>query len=117
MKKRIVHFEIGCDNIDKAAAFYRSIFDWDISSHGDSATINTGASGAIPGHLNKLSINEPQKYVTVYIETDTLEADLELIEHHGGKTLVKPVLLPDGRYFAWFEDIAGNTLGLITPKQ
>ncbi len=116
MKKAVVHFEIGCRDIEKTAEFYKTIFDWDIIPKGSSAPIHTGREDAIPGHINQLGPDEPQHYLTVYIETDTLEDDLRAIESQGGKILVRPIKLADERWFAWFEDIAGNTIGLITPK-
>ena len=116
MKKAVVHFEIGCSDIEKTSEFYRRVFDWDLIQQGNSAIIKSGKQDSISGHLNKLGPDEPQKYITVYIETDSLLRDLGAIESNGGKVLVKPIELPDGREFAWFEDIAGNTVGLITPK-
>lgn len=116
MKKPVVHFEIGCSDIPETVEFYKDIFQWDITPQGNSAAIDTGKSGAIPGHINKLGPGEPQNYINIYIETDSLEADLASIEDKGGKKLVGPLTLPDGRSFAWFQDIAGNTVGLITPK-
>ncbi len=116
MKKAVVHFEIGCGNITQTVDFYREIFDWNISPTENSASIDTGKEGAITGHINKLGIDEPQQYITFYIETDTLEIDLKMIEAQGGKKLVNPITLPDGRTFAWFEDVAGNKVGLITPS-
>lgn len=115
MKKTVVHFEIGCSDIDKTSEFYKTVFDWNLKPQGNSAVIDTGKEGVLTGHINKLGPNEPQKYVTIYIETDSLSSDLKAIESNGGKTLVNPVKLPDGREFAWFEDVAGNTIGLITP--
>lgn len=114
MKKSVVHFEIGCRDIDKASKFYKSVFDWEIKQQGNSAIINTGIEDTISGHINKLGPNEPENYVTIYIETNSLDLDLDIILSNGGKILVKPVKLPDGRSFAWFQDIAGNTIGLIS---
>ena len=116
MRKAVVHFEIGCSNVSATTDFYKNVFDWEIVANGNSAIIDTGREDTIPGHINKLGPNDPEKYITIYIETDTLEEDLKAIETNGGKVLVKPIQLPDGRSFAWFEDIAGNTVGLITPK-
>ena len=116
MKRSVVHFEIGCRDIDKAAAFYKAVFDWQLTRHGNAAVIENGEAGALPGHLNQLGPNDPQNYVTVYIETDTLESDLKAVESNGGSIFVHPVKLPDGREFAWFKDVADNLIGLITPK-
>jgi len=115
MKRKVVHFEIGCSNIEKTAEFYQNVFDWKIEQKGNSATIISDQMDGISGHLNKLGADESQKYVTIYVETDSLETDLESIESNGGKVLVQPIKLPDSRSFAWFEDTAGNTIGLITP--
>ncbi len=116
MKKRVVHFEIGCSDIEKTSEFYRAVFDWKMQQHGNSAFLETDPENSISGHLNQLGPDDPQNYVTVYIETDSLESDLKAIEAHGGNIFVGPIQLPDGRSFAWFEDVAGNKLGLITPS-
>jgi len=115
MKKTVVHFEIGCSNIKETTDFYKSVFGWNLKQQGNAATINTGNANSLSGHINKLGSNDPQSYVTIYIETDTLTADLKAVEAKGGKVFVEPVKLPDGREFAWFEDVAGNKIGLITP--
>ena len=117
MKKTVVHFEIGCSDLDKTSEFYKAVFDWNLSQHGNSVTIDTGKEDALPGHINKLGPNDPQNYVTVYIETDSLHSDLDVIESKGGKIRVPPIKLPNGREFAWFEDVAGNIMGLITPQK
>jgi uncharacterized protein len=115
MKKPVVHFEIGCNNIPETVEFYKEVFNWNIVPKGNSASIDVGKDGGISGHINKLGPGEPQNYINIYIETTELEDDLNLIESKGGKKLVGPISLPDRRKFAWFQDVAGNTVGLITP--
>lgn len=115
MNKPVVHFEIGCNNISETVEFYKLIFNWNIVPKGNSAAIDTGKDGGISGHINKLDSDEPHNYINIYIETATLEDDLKLIDSKGGKKLVGPISLPDGRKFAWFQDVADNTVGLITP--
>ncbi len=117
MEKTVVHFEIGCGNLDKTADFYQRIFNWSMTRVGNAAYIDTGKEGAIPGHINQLSPEEPQQYVTVYIETDELERDIEAAVANGGEKMVDPIKLPDGRTFAWIKDPAGNMLGLISPRK
>lgn len=116
MKRPVIHFEIGCSDLAKTAEFYRAVFDWNLQQQGNSAAIESKGKGTLGGHLNQLGPDDPQNYVTVYIETDAMDADLQAVESHGGKTLVGPLPLPDGRTFAWFEDVAGNAIGLITPS-
>ncbi|MET1260561.1 VOC family protein [Flagellimonas sp. DF-77] len=116
MKRTIVHFEIGCSDLDTTSEFYHKVFGWALKKQGNSALIDTVTHDALSGHLNQLGPNDPQNYVTVYIETDALEADLENVVSHGGSVFVAPTPLPDGRSFAWFKDVAGNLIGLITAQ-
>ena len=115
MKKRVVHFEIGCSDFEKASNFYSTVFNWKLIQQGNSAIIETEYKDTLSGHLNKLGPEDPENYVTVYIETDSLYSDLEVITANGGEIFVHPVILPDGREFAWFKDVSGNLIGLITP--
>ena len=116
MRRPIVHFEIGCNNLRETSEFYNKVFGWKLTKDGNSALVETGHKDDLSGHLNKLGDKDPQKYVTVYIETDSLTSDLRAIESNGGEIFVNPTKLPDGRQFAWFKDVAGNLMGLITPK-
>ncbi len=116
MARPVVHFEIGCEDLTKTIDFYKEVFSWNIIPEGISAKIDTGAGKGIPGHITALG-HEPGKYINIYIETDDIAADLSRIETGGGQILVGPIQLPDGRSFAWFQDIAGNTVGLITPEK
>jgi len=114
MNHKVVHFEIGCPDVQKSIEFYSAVFRWKLTPQGNSAMISTSNSQSISGHLNQLDPDEPNNYVTIYIETDDIERDIAAIEHNGGSIVVQPVKLPDGRSFAWFEDIGGNVIGLIT---
>jgi len=114
LSKPVVHFEIGCDKLSETVEFYKDVFNWNIMTNDNSASIDTGKEGGISGHITELG-HEPRKYINIYVETETIAHDLDLIESKGGKKLVGPIDLPDGRTFAWFQDVAGNTVGLITP--
>jgi len=72
MRKAIVHFEIGCSDLEKTSGFNKNVFDWTLTQQGNSAIIETEGKDYISGHLNKLGPNEPQKYITIYIEADSL---------------------------------------------
>lgn len=114
MKKPVVHFEIGCDNLSKTLKFYREVFNWEIVEQGISASVDTGLDNGISGHITQLG-HEPHRYITFYIETDTLEEDLVKLQSLGGTKMLGPLPVPGGRRFAWFKDPVGNMVGLITP--
>lgn len=114
MKRPVVHFEIGCDDLSGTLKFYQEVFDWKGIEEGISARIDAGTAQGISGHITALG-HEPHQYITFYIETDALEEDLEKLQSSGGEKILGPFPVGDGREFAWFKDPEGNMLGLITP--
>jgi predicted enzyme related to lactoylglutathione lyase len=114
MGQPVVHFEIGCRDQAKTAAFFADLFGWTIQPAGPAAMIDTAAGTGINGHITALG-HEPYRYVTVYVQVADLRATLDRAESLGGKTLVPPVEIPTGT-FAWFADPDGNTIGLWKPK-
>src|SRR5262244_1619411 len=113
MGQPVVHFEIGCRDRARTEEFFATLFGWDIQQAGPASLIDTGGGG-INGHITALG-HEPHRYVTVYVQVDDLQAYLEKATALGGKTLVKPVPIPTGK-FAWLADPDGNIVGLLQPK-
>ena len=105
----VVHFEIGCRNLQKTQDFYSQMFDWKMQPMGPAAMIATEAGG-IAGHMSALG-HEPHHYTIFYVEVEDVGAYLKKAEGLGGKTLVPPVKIPTGT-FAWMQDPEGNTVGL-----
>lgn len=116
MKNPVVHFEIGCKDQDLTKGFYESTFGWDIIQAGPSANIDTKSEEGIQGHITALG-HEPHNYINIYIGVDDINECLERIEKNGGNKAIGPIKLPTGQEFAWFIDVAGNTVGLITKKE
>jgi uncharacterized protein len=109
----VVHFEIGCANTEKTNAFYTSIFGWTGTVSPAASMLNTNSDKGVQGHITALG-HEPAHYVTVYIEVDDIPAYLSKITAAGGKKIVGPIKLPDGKQFAWFMDPDSNVIGLLT---
>jgi predicted enzyme related to lactoylglutathione lyase len=113
MGNPVVHFEIGCRDLEKTSEFYSKLFDWTISPMGPAAMISSGDKG-ISGHMTALG-HEPHQYTIFYVEVADIVEALKKAESLGGKKLVGPVPIPTGS-FAWFVDPGGNTVGLMQPK-
>jgi predicted enzyme related to lactoylglutathione lyase len=113
MGNPVVHFEIGCRDLAQTTDFYTRLFDWKLETAGPATNIDTG-EGGISGHFTSLG-HEPHHYVTVYVRVDHLETCLEKVKEFGGKVLIPPIPLPDGRRFAWIADPEGNLIGLLQP--
>jgi len=109
----VIHFEIGCADTEKTNHFYTSIFGWSGQPSPMASFLHTNSDKGIQGHITNLG-HEPSHYVTFYIGVDDIAAYLLKIGEAGGKKIVGPVPLPDGKQFAWFADPEGNVIGLIT---
>lgn len=114
MPNPVVHFEIGCRDTAKSAAFYQQAFGWTTAPQGPAMMIQTGVSQGIQGHFTALG-HEPFRYTIFYIEVDDITAYLAKVVEGGGKTLIPRVDIPNYGSFAWFTDPDGNTVGLWTP--
>ena len=109
----VVHFEIGCRNLEQTTAFYTELFGWTPTPIPYASLINTNASDGVQGHITALG-HEPHQYVTFYIQVEDINDYLTKIENAGGKKVLGPFPLPDGKQFAWFNDPGGNMVGLVT---
>jgi predicted enzyme related to lactoylglutathione lyase len=114
MGQPVVHFEIGCRDLERTKSFFSELFGWSITEAGPAAMIDTQAgSPGINGHISALG-HEPHQYTIFYVQVADIPAALAKAESLGGKTLVPPVKIPTGT-FAWFADPGGNTIGLWAP--
>ena len=111
----VVHFEIGCRDLAATTAFYTGIFKWAATPMPMASLLNTNSEKGMTGHITSLG-HEPHQYVMFYIEVEDINDTLARIGEAGGKKVVGPVPLPDGKKFAWFSDPGGNTVGLITKQ-
>ena len=115
MGRPVVHFEIGCRDLNKTGDYYSKLFGWNITAAGPAHTVNTGSGEGIQGHLTSLG-HEPENYTIFYVEVQDVQASLNKATELGGKTIVGPVKIPTGT-FAWFRDPEGNTIGLINSSK
>jgi uncharacterized protein len=112
MQNPIVHFEIGCRDLENTQTFFGFMFDWKMQRAGNAAMIDTGSP--VSGHITCLG-HEPHHYTIFYVQVEDVGAYLEKAVSLGGKSLVPPIDLPNGT-FAWFAAPEGNTIGLFKPR-
>ena len=112
----VVHFEVGCKDLEKTTSFYTDLFGWTKTTVPYSSLINTNSSEGVQGHITALG-HEPYQYVTFYIQVEDIDGMLKKVTEAGGTKIVGPIPLPDKTQFAWFKDPEGNMVALITkPK-
>lgn len=119
MAGRVVHFEIPYDDGDRARAFYRDAFGWEVTPLPDEYTlVNSGPSGdqgpTEPGFINGgLRRREaPFRAPNIVIDVENLEDALEAVSKAGGSTVAERTTVGDMGFTAYFTDSEGNLVGL-----
>ncbi len=115
MGKPVVHFDIGCKNLETVTEFYCKLFDWSSSENGSlSQHISTNGGKGIDGAITSLG-HEPHNYVMMYMEVEDVAEYVKKTEDLGGKMLIPPTDVPEQGQFAWMTDPEGNMFGLWKP--
>ncbi len=119
---KVVHFEIPVDDLDRAKAFYESVFGWGVhtlpemdytiamTTAVDETTQMPLEPGAINGGLMGRSDKTPAPVIT--IQVDAIDEALKRIEAEGGGTVQPRTEIPGMGAFAYFTDSEGNVVGL-----
>ena len=95
----VVHFEIPVDDVERAKAFYGTVFDWEMQDYPemqyttitttpiDEQTMRPTTPGAINGGLMDRSKDTPSPVITIGV--DSVEEALKKVEAEGG-TVITP---------------------------
>ncbi len=121
--KPVIHFEIPVDQLDRAKAFYKDLFGWEMSSvpEFNYTSIRTAPSdhsgpkdrGQINGGMLQRHPDLTSPTVTIQVEDiDTLLLD---IEKQGGSITVPKRKIGTNGFLAYFKDPEGNVIGLWQP--
>jgi predicted enzyme related to lactoylglutathione lyase len=113
-KHPFVHIEISANDLPAAGKFYGELFGWKIEYNPEQnySTFETG-EGEVGGGLNPTT-NSPAGTVTVYVNTDDIEASLKKAESLAARTITPKTEIPGFGWFALFSDPTGNVIGLYT---
>lgn len=122
--RKVVHFEIPAEDLDRAKSFYASIFGWQLQTMPmdggeytvvmttpvDEATQLPTEPGAINGGMMQRDDRTPSPVITIDVEA--IDEALADIEAAGGTTVTPRTAIPGMGAFAYFKDPEGNVLGL-----
>jgi uncharacterized protein len=122
--RKVVHFEIPAEDLDRAKNFYGSVFGWELQTMpmegGEYTIVKTTAvdeqtqmptePGAINGGMMQRDERVTSPVITV--DVDTIDDALKQIEAGGGSTVTPRTPIPGMGAFAYFKDTEGNVLGL-----
>ena len=124
--RKVVHFEIPAEDLDRAKNFYGSVFGWNldttpmpgggeytsvVTTPVDEQTQLPTEPGAINGGLYRRSSDAPSTPVLM-LDVDSVDATLKQVEATGVRLLQPRSEIPGMGAFAYFTDPEGNALGL-----
>ena len=112
MARPVVYFELMGGDGEVLRDFYAQLFGWettDVEETGGGYQRIAGAGlegglGTFPG---------APSYVTFYVQSDDLEADVARVGQLGGRTVMEPRTVTGSIRTALVEDPAGHVIGLI----
>ena len=118
---KVVHFEVPFDDGERAGAFYREAFGWQLNSLPQMRYVlvtTTGTddqgrpseSGAINGGM--LARQGPITAPVITIGVDDLDDALARVEKLGGSVAIGRQAVGDMGFSAYFHDTEGNLVGL-----
>lgn len=113
---RVSHFEITADDPERAAAFYRKAFGWEINDWGGPfkyllATTGRKDDVGIDGAI--MDRHDSKQAVINTISVDKWEAGARAVSDAGGTVLQEKTPVPGQGYFAYCKDTEGNVFGIF----
>lgn len=113
---RVSHFEITADDPERAAAFYRKAFGWEINDWGGPfkyllATTGPKDQVGIDGAI--MDRQDSKQAVINTISVDKWEAGAQAVSEAGGTVLMEKTPVPGQGYFAYCKDTEGNVFGIF----
>lgn len=119
---RPIHFEIHCDETERAAKFYTDIFGWKIQKweHADYWLVMTGEkeTPGIDGGLMKrmhpgTTLGDKMQAWVCTIDVPNCDEYVKKAEKAGGKNCVPKMAIPTVGWLAYCTDTEGNIFGLM----
>ena len=112
---RVVHFELGAQDPTRAAAFYQSVFGWEIKKWDGPAEywlVTTGPEGqsGINGGIMRHKDGAPRTVNTV--EVASIKDAAAKVTAAGGQVVVPKMSIPGVGYLAYCVDTEGVLFGI-----
>ncbi len=87
---KLCYLEMPASDVAKSAAFYNSVFGWNMRKRGDGATSFDNTVGEVSGAFVTGRPPAEKPGLLFYIMVDSVEATIKLVEANGGK-IVQPL--------------------------
>lgn len=113
---KICYIEIPSDDVQISAAFYQTVFGWQIRSQGDGSVSFDDAAGEVSGTWVTDRKASTQFGLAISIMVDDIHVTMELIVNNGGK-ITGEVSKHSPEITAQFSDPFGNLWGLYQHRR
>ena len=113
---RVIHFDLSADNPERAAKFYRSVFNWKVNKWEgpeDYWLIQTGTekepgvTGGVAGRI------KPEDTTAVVFDVESVDEVSKKVVDAGGKIREEKKAIPGVGYLIMCRDTEGNTFGIM----
>ncbi|MGC2109653.1 MAG: VOC family protein [Candidatus Korobacteraceae bacterium] len=114
---RVVHFELGAVDPQRAVEFYKNVFGWQAQQWGGEEywLMKTGSSPEMGIDGAVLRNKDSQPRTVNSISVSSIEEYAAKVEQHGGKVVVPKMTVPTVGYLAYCNDPEGNIFGIFQP--
>ena len=112
---RFTHFELATDDLEKTAAFYRDVFDWQIQKWEgpiDYWLVTTGDEGTVGINGGLMPTGGEFRGTINTIEVADIDAAIAKVLAHGGTMVLEKDAIPGVGFQAYFKDNSGIIVGL-----
>jgi predicted enzyme related to lactoylglutathione lyase len=113
---KICYLVIPAIDVEASAAFYESVFGWNIRRRGAGDISFDDSAGEVSGAWATGMTPQPDAGISIHIMVYDMKASLEKIVAHGGK-ITEQVDPNASEVTAKFRDPAGNIFGLYQSHQ
>lgn len=113
---RVIHFDLSADNPERAAEFYRNVFNWKVNKWEgpeDYWLIQTGTeeepgvTGGVAGRI------KPNDTTAVVFDVESVDKAAKKVIDSGGKIREEKKAIPSVGYLIMCKDTEGNTFGIM----
>ncbi len=107
----IVFFDIAGSELGKQAAFYKTVFGWDVAPSG---AVVVPVASPLPGNLRVEPADQgPVTERLIYLGVPDVTAALAKVVANGGSVVFPRLVVPGVAIVGMFKDPAGNRMGLV----
>ncbi len=117
MPAKFRHLALNADDVQRAKAFYETVFGWRFEPWGppDYYQAMGVADGCVTALWGRRELKPGAKMLgfEATVAVDDLEAAMSAIETAGGRVISRPIYIDEVGRLAYFEDPEGNLLGVM----